>query len=111
MQFEVATSCSVGLLSHVPNWGCYPCRWQKRGRRGAADTSKPRETARSRSQALLGLKKGARPDGHDLGRASQFDLAINKERKLISNLRWNMPIFIQIVPNIWPSGQYDKAID
>jgi hypothetical protein len=88
-----------------------PVDGKKRGRWGAADTSKPRETARSRSRALPGLKKGARPDGHDPGHASQFDLAINKERKLISNLRWNMPVFIQIVPNIWPSGQYDKAID
>jgi hypothetical protein len=44
--------------------------------------SKPRETARSRSRVLFGLKKGAGPDGHDRGRASQFDPAIDKERKV-----------------------------
>jgi len=54
----------------------------------AIDThSKTCETARSRSRALSGLRKGAGPDGHDRGRASQFDTAIDKERKLISNLR------------------------
>jgi hypothetical protein len=78
---------------------------------GAADTSKPRETKRCRSQALSRLRKGARPNGHDRGRASQFGPAVDKERKLISNLRWNMPMFVQIIPNIWPSGQHDKAID
>ena len=24
MRFKVATLCLVGLLSRVPNWGCYP---------------------------------------------------------------------------------------
>jgi hypothetical protein len=52
--------------------------------------SKLKETARSRSRALSGLKVDTGPDGHDRGRASQFDPAIDKERKLISNLRWNM---------------------
>jgi hypothetical protein len=32
------------------------------------------------------------PDSHDRGHASQFDPVIDKERKLISNLRWNMPV-------------------
>ena len=57
----------------------------------------------------LGMDNGL--DGHDRGRASQFDPVINNERKLIRNLRWNMPVFVQIVPNIRPSGQQDKAID
>ena len=34
-------------------------------RRGAADTSKPRETVWSRSQTLFGLRKGVEPDGRD----------------------------------------------
>jgi hypothetical protein len=80
-------------------------------RQGAADMSKLRETAWSRSRALSGLRKGAGPDGRDRGRASQFDPAIDKERKLISNLRCNMRVFVQTVPNIWLSGQHDKAID
>jgi hypothetical protein len=33
------------------------------------------------------LKGDTEPDGRDLGHASQFDRAIDKERKLISNLR------------------------
>ena len=36
----------------------------------------------------------ARLDGHDQGRASQFDPTIDKERKLISNLRQNMPVLL-----------------
>ena len=56
-------------------------------RQGAIDTNKPRETAWSRSQALSGLKVDTGLDGRDRGRASQFDPAIDKERKLISNLR------------------------
>ena len=59
----------------------------------------------------LGLGVDTRPDGHDRGCASQFDPIIDKERKLISNLRWNMPVFVQIVPNIRPSIQHNKAID
>jgi hypothetical protein len=57
-----------------------------RKRQGVADT-KQVERAWSRSRALSGLRKGARPDSHDQGRSSQFDPAIDKERKLISNLR------------------------
>ena len=49
--------------------------------------SKPRETARSRSRAFSGLKADTRLDGRDRGHASQFDPVIDKERKLISNLR------------------------
>ena len=47
-----------------------------------------------------GLKGDTGPDGRDLGRASQFDPAIDKERKLISNLRWNMPVLLQTVLNV-----------
>ena len=50
----------------------------------------------------LGVNTG--PDGRDRGRASQFDPAIDKERKLISNLRWNLLVFVQTVLNIWPNG-------
>ena len=57
----------------------------------------------------LGMDNG--PDGRDRGRASQFDHVIDKEIKFINNLRWNMPVFVQTVPNIQPSGQQDKAID
>jgi hypothetical protein len=59
----------------------------------------------------LGLRVSTRPDGHDRGCANQFDPVIDKERKLISNLRWNIPLLVQIVPNIWPSGQQCMAID
>jgi hypothetical protein len=33
-------------------------------------------------------------------RASQFDLQLTRERKLISNTRWNMLVFFQTVPNM-----------
>ena len=32
--------------------------------------------------------------------ASQFDPAIDKERKFISNLRWNIPVCAQTVPSV-----------
>jgi hypothetical protein len=51
------------------------------------------------------------PDGRDRGCASQFDPAIDKNRKLISNLRWNMSVLVHRVPNIWPSGQQDMPIN
>ena len=35
-----------------------------------------------------------------LRRGSQFDPAIDKERKFISNLRWNMPVRAQTVPSV-----------
>jgi hypothetical protein len=96
----------------LPLSDCFALAVDGRKRQVTADTrSKPRETARSRSRALSRLWKGAGPDGRDWGRASQFDPAIDKERKLISNLRRNMPVFVQTVPNIRPSGQHDKAID
>jgi hypothetical protein len=47
-----------------------------------------------------GLKGDTRPDGRDLGCASQFDPTIDKERKLISNLRWNMLVFVRTDPNV-----------
>ena len=50
-------------------------------------------------------------NGRDRGRVSQFDPTIDKERELISDLRWNMSVFVQTVPNIWPSDQQDKAMD
>jgi hypothetical protein len=56
------------------------------------------------SSSLRAKRVSAGPDGCDWGRASQFDPAIDKERKLISNLRWNMPVLVQTVSNIWPSG-------
>ena len=56
--------------------------------------SKPRQTTWSRSRALSGLRVDIGPDGRDRGRASQFDPAIDKERKLISNLRWNMLVLL-----------------
>jgi hypothetical protein len=55
---------------------------KRAGNQGATGAHKLRETARSRFWALSGLKKGAGPDGHDQGRASQFDSAIDKERKV-----------------------------
>ena len=67
--------------------------------------SKPRETAWSRSGALSGLRKDTEPDGPNRGRASQFDPTIDKEIRLISNLRWNMPVFVQTVPNMQLSGR------
>ena len=45
------------------------------------------------------------PDAHDLRRASQFDLVIDKEKRLISNLRWNMPVLLQTVPNVQLSSR------
>ena len=38
-------------------------------------------------------------------RASQFDPTIDKERKLISNLRWNVPVLVQLVPNVRQSSR------
>jgi hypothetical protein len=57
------------------------------------------------------LRGDTGPDSCDQGRASQFVPAIDKERKLISNLRWSMSMFVHTVSNIRPSGQHDKAID
>ena len=58
-----------------------PCVNGKK-RQVAIDTrNKLRETTWSRSRALSRLRKGAGPDGHDRGRASQFDPTIDKERK------------------------------
>jgi hypothetical protein len=37
--------------------------------------------------------------------------AIDKKRKLINNLRRNMPMFVQIVPNMQLSSRWNKAID
>jgi hypothetical protein len=68
-----------------------------RKRQGAADT---KQATWSRSRALFGLKVDTGLDGHDQGHASQFDPAIDKEVNLISNLRWNMPVFFQIVSNM-----------
>ena len=51
------------------------------------------------------------PDGHDLGHSSQFDPVINKETRLISNLRCNMPVFVQTVPNVRLDSRFNKAID
>jgi hypothetical protein len=42
------------------------CVDSKKGRRGAADTSEPREIAWSISRALPGLKQGTGPDGHPM---------------------------------------------
>ena len=43
-------------------------------------------------------------------RASQFNPVIDKERKFISNLRWNMPVCAQIVPSLpLGSSQTRKA--
>ena len=44
-------------------------------------------------------------------RASQFDPTIDKERKFISNIRWNMPVFAQIVPSVSLREQPDGKID
>ena len=44
-------------------------------------------------------------------RASQFDPAIDKERKFICNLRWNMPVLAQIVPSAPLREQLDEKID
>ena len=71
-------------------------KWQV----AAGTQSKPGETSRSRSRALSGLRKDVGLDGRDQGRASQFGPTIDKERKLISNLRWNMPVFSHTVPNM-----------
>jgi hypothetical protein len=40
------------------------------------------------------LRVSTGPDGHDRGCVSQFNPTIDKERKLIGNLRWNMPVLI-----------------
>ena len=50
-------------------------------------------------------------NGRDLGCASQFDPVIDKETRLISNLRWNMSVFVQTVLNVRLSSRCDKAID
>jgi hypothetical protein len=76
------------------------CRWQK-------VTSRRRHTQASREklrgvdpELSSGLKGDTRPDGRDLGRASHFDPTIDKERKVIRNLRWNMLVFVQTDPNV-----------
>ena len=53
----------------------------------------------------LGVDTG--PDGHDRGRASQFDPTIDKERKFISNLRWNMLVCAQTLPTVSLREQLD----
>ena len=54
--------------------------------------SKTRETARSRSRALFGLKADTGPNDRDRGCASQFDPVIDKERKLIGNLKVHLAL-------------------
>ena len=44
-------------------------------------------------------------------RASQFDPVIDKERKFISNLRWNMLVYAQTVPSVPLWEQPDEKID
>ena len=48
-------------------------------------------------------------------RASQFNTAIDKERKIISNLRWNIPVCAQTVLGVplWeqPYGKNDRIAD
>ena len=87
------------------------CRWQK-VMSHHRHTQESREKPRGADPELsLGLKGDTRPDGRDLEHASQFDPIIDKETRLISNLRWNMPAFVQTVPNVRLSSRRNKAID
>ena len=80
----------VGILHpKTPEW----CRWQKVT--GSHRHEASRKKLRGADPELsLGLGVDTRPDGRDRGCASQFDPIIDKERKLISNLRRNMPAFV-----------------
>ena len=44
-------------------------------------------------------------------RASQFDLQLTRIENLISNLKWNMSVLHQTVPNVWLDSRFNKAID
>jgi hypothetical protein len=81
-----------------------------KGDREPPTRSKPRETMWSRSRALSELRKGVGPDGRDQGCASQFDSTIDEEKKLIRNLRWNIPVLVQIVPNLRPSASMIRLL-
>jgi hypothetical protein len=119
----VPFDCRANLQGWLWEPSSYPCwrLWSHRACQECIDgknsrplhrprCSKLRETAQSKSQDLQWLRTQDRSI-QNLGRASQFNSVIDKERKVISNLRWNMSALLQIVPNVWLDSRSDKAID
>jgi hypothetical protein len=47
----------------------------------------------------------------NLRRASQFDPAIDKKRKVIGNLKRNASVLFQTVPNVRLNSRFNEAID
>ena len=74
-------------------------------------TSKLEESARWSCRSTWLPHRGNRSCVLLPRRASQFDPTIDKERKFISNLRWNMPVCAQTVPSVSLREQPDRKID
>ena len=73
----------------------YRCRHEN-----VSTHSKPEESAWWSWRSAWLQRRGNRSCEFLPRRASQFDPTIDKERKFISNLRWNMSVFAQTVPNV-----------